>query len=336
MIGYYVHHHGSGHLHRALSVARAAARQGREVTGLSSLPRPAGWPGAWILLPRDDDQERALRPTAHGRLHWAPLGDDGLRERSAVVASWIAAARPACVVVDVSMEMVLLVRLHGVPVVSVVLPGSRGDEAHRYALGVADALVAVWPAEATGMLRDVPEDVLARLHPVGALSRFPLDPPGVRRPGPPHVLVLNGTGGDGPGEDQLELARRDSPEWRWTVLSRQHGTWTDDPREHLRQADVVVTHAGQNALAEVAALRRPAIVVPQRRPHEEQRTTARALACGGWPVLVEEHWPSGGWSARLARAATLDGRDWSRWCDGGATERFLAVVADVAHEPVPA
>lgn len=39
MIGYYVHHHGSGHLHRARSLA---AVLGRPVTGLSTLPRPAG------------------------------------------------------------------------------------------------------------------------------------------------------------------------------------------------------------------------------------------------------------------------------------------------------
>jgi len=42
VIGYYVHHLGHGHLHRALSVARTL---GEPVTGFSSLPPPADWPG---------------------------------------------------------------------------------------------------------------------------------------------------------------------------------------------------------------------------------------------------------------------------------------------------
>lgn len=330
MIGYYVHHHGSGHLHRATALAHELSAHGEPVTGLSSLPRPADWPGEWVHLARDDDQERPLRATAHGRLHWVPVGDDGLRARSAAISAWLAAARPDRVVVDVSVEVTLLVRLHGVPVVGVVLPGSRGDDPHRLGLGVADALVALWPPEATGMVRDLPADVAERLTPVGALSRFPVAHPGVRRPGPPRAVLLAGAGGDELHEERIAAARAQSPQWDWTVLGRRFGTWVDDPRRTLADADVVVTHAGQNAIAEVAALRRPAVVVPQRRPHDEQRTTARVLRDGGWPAVVEDSWPEDGWAARLERACALDGRGWSRWCDGGAAARFREVVAAVA------
>ena len=45
MIGYYVHHHGSGHLHRMCSVSAELARLGHPVTALSSLPPPPGWDG---------------------------------------------------------------------------------------------------------------------------------------------------------------------------------------------------------------------------------------------------------------------------------------------------
>lgn len=48
----------------------------------------------------------------------------------------------------------------------------------------------------------------------------------------------------------------------------------------------VVTHADQNALAEVAAVRRPAIVVPRQRPHDEQTTAAAVLDTGRWPAFV--------------------------------------------------
>ncbi|WP_182526488.1 glycosyltransferase [Nocardioides dongkuii] len=330
MIGYYVHHHGSGHLHRSTALAHALVAAGEEVTGLSSLPRPADWPGSWVDLPRDDEGGPPVAETAGGRLHWAPLGDEGLRARTAAVSSWIGAAAPRCVVVDVSVEVCLLVRLHGVPVVSVVLPGSRGDAAHLLGLEAADALVSMWPPEAHGMLRDVPDGVRARLRPLGALSRFPVAEPGSRRPGPRRVLVLSGTGGGDLDLARLRRAQAETPDWEWTVLSRTHGTWVDDPAPLLADADVVVTHAGQNALAEVASARTPAVVVPQDRPHEEQRTTASVLGAGGWPVLVEQTFPADGWAARLDAAARLDGGAWSRWCDGEAAGRFVAVVQETA------
>ena len=114
------------------------------------------------------------------------------------------------------------------------------------------------------------------------------------------------------------------------MLGGPTGTWVADPTAALRSADVVVTHAGQNALAEVAAARRPAVVVPQDRPHDEQRTTAGVLARGGWPVSVRETWPDAGGGARLDRTARLDGEQWATWCDGRAVHRFVGVVHAVA------
>ena len=52
MIGYYVHHHGLGHLMRFRAIA---AHLRTPVTGLSSLPRPPAWSGPWLHLERDDD-----------------------------------------------------------------------------------------------------------------------------------------------------------------------------------------------------------------------------------------------------------------------------------------
>ena len=50
--------------------------------------------------------------------------------------------------VDVSAEVAWLVRLHGVPTVTVVQPGDRADDAHVAAYRSASALVAPWPAGA--------------------------------------------------------------------------------------------------------------------------------------------------------------------------------------------
>ena len=320
-VGYYVHHVGRGHLHRATALAtHLAATGGPAVTGLSSLERPADWPGDWVTLPRDDDGDIAA-PTARARLHWAPLRHPGLRSRMAAVSAWIESAQPGALVVDVSVEVVLLARLHGVPVVSVVQPGRRDDPAHLLGYEVADELVAFWPAEAHDMLVGVPFEVKQRVRCLGALSRFPVTTtPPPPAGGPRHAVVLVGSG----GHDAVPAITGD---WTCTLLGTGHDQWVEDPSSLLRSADVVVTHAGQNALAEVAAARRPAVVVPQERPHEEQVTTATVLRDGGWPVVVLDAWPRD--DEALEKAALLDGSRWSGWCDGAAVERYADVVGSV-------
>lgn len=323
MIGYYVHHVGRGHLHRA---AALAASLDVPVTGLSSLPRPDGWAGDWIELDRDDATGGA-DPTANGWLHWVPEGDPGLLSRMADISAWCAKARPALLVSDVSVEVALLARLHGVPVLSVVLPGDRRDRAHQLGFAASHALVSFWPESADGMVLGLDDDVRRRWHRVGALSRYPAGP---KTAAGRRVVVLSGSGGDGFDRDLIDAARAETPAWDWQVLGP--GSWVDDPFPVLLGADVVVTHAGQNALAEVAASRTPAIVVPGGRPHDEQRTTASVLASGPWPVEVEQAFPTSGWAERLAAVAAQDGSAWQSWCDGRAAGRFAGVVDAVLRE----
>ena len=110
----------------------------------------ARWPrrrtaAAWIRLARDDDGE-PRDATAGGSLHWAPLRHPGLRSRAAAVSAWIERERPDVMVVDVSIEIALLARLHGVPVVLVAQRGIRHDAAHALAYAQAAAIAAPWTA----------------------------------------------------------------------------------------------------------------------------------------------------------------------------------------------
>lgn len=327
MIGMYVHHHGSGHLHRAQSVARELDLP---VTGLSSLPCPEGWPGEWVRLPRDDEGGHPDDPSAGGRLHWVPLHDRGLADRMHRMSEWLVAARPRAVVVDSSVEVVLLVRLHGVPVVGVVAPGRRHDAVHRLGLEASTALVAPWPSGWTRrLLPGLPDHVRDRVLAVGAISRFPVGSPRPAAERRRHVALLAGTRGDDFTAELVQSARQQTPHWDWTVMSGVLGRWHPDPHAVIADADVVVTHAGQSALAEVAAARRPAVVVPQPRPYDEQDTTAAVLR-EGWPAVVTDGVPINGWAELLDAAHALDGEGWRAWCDGSAATRLATVVEDVA------
>src|SRR5690606_16364938 len=101
---------------------------------------------------RDDEGGNPAETTAGGVLHWAPLHDAGLSARMAAVSQWIDRTHPKAVVVDVSVEVALLCRLHGVPIVTVAMPGERSDLPHSLGYASSSGLIGAWPASAEGIL----------------------------------------------------------------------------------------------------------------------------------------------------------------------------------------
>ena len=98
---------------------------------------------------------------------------------------------------------------------------------------------------------------------------------------------------------------------------------------------MVVSHAGQNLIAEIAAARRPALLLPQDRPFDEQRVMASALGAAGLPALVRDTWPSPAeWPELLDRVGRLDGSRWSSWNDGDGAARVAELLSEL--EPVRA
>jgi UDP-N-acetylglucosamine:LPS N-acetylglucosamine transferase len=98
----------------------------------------------------------------------------------------------------------------------------------------------------------------------------------------------------------------------------------------LTSSAVVVTHAGQNAVADVAVAERPAVIVPQVRPFAEQSRTADALA-GHGVAAVRDEWPTPGSIADALDDALAIGA--SRWADlrtRGAASRAAEVIAGIA------
>jgi hypothetical protein len=328
LVGYYVHHHGEGHLRRAEAIA---AHLHSRLTVLSSLPAPPGWSTPWVQLPPDDRGE-PVDVTAAGTLHWAPRHDDGLAARAAVVTGWIAEHRPVLLVVDVSVEVALLARLTGTPVVVMAMPGDRGDRPHVLAYDLAERLLAAWPEEA----RD--PSWPARWHSktlhVGAVSRFdgrPRPPRTTEGGDRPRALLLWGSGGG--HRPDVDALRGATPGWEWTfALPGADWLHPDALWEALCTYDVVLAHAGQSSVAEVAAARAPAVVVADPRPFDEQHHTVARLREAGIATALDA-WPE---STRLpdllTRASAAGGDAWARWSTGEGAARAARAVDQLARE----
>lgn len=81
-----------------------------------------------------------------------------------------------------------------------------------------------------------------------------------------------------------------------------------------------------NAIAEVAAARKPAVVVPQARPHGEQEATGRALDRAGLAV-VTAGWPqASSWPALLRRALEMGGERWTAWSPGTGASDAATII----------
>lgn len=325
MIGYYVHHHGVGHLTRARSVAEHLSGP---VTVLSSRPRPADiTPFAdWIDLPMDTGDD-AADPTASGVLHWAPTRVPGMTSRMALLAEWVGNHRPGAMVVDVSVEVSMFVRLMGIPVVVFAMPGERSDAPHLMAYRIADRIVAPWSDSVyrPDWLADVDEKTTY----TGSISRHADRTDGATTRDDASVAVLAGAGGSQVTTDYLDLVGNHTPELSWRGIGIPGTPWVDDVWPTLTSAGVVVTHAGQNAVADVAASGAPTVVIAENRPYGEQLATARALGQAGLAVALDA-WPAPDeWPDIMDRVRSMSGDIRVATRIDGAAARAAAAVDEV-------
>jgi len=293
---------------------------------------PAPHPFAAVVkLPRDDHGDPVMEPTARGALHWAPHHHNGFRDRMHAVSRWVADAGPAAIVTDVSVEIASFARLLGVPVIVVALPGKRFDAPHQLVHQLADHIIAAWPQELYTPAWLQPH--AAKTSFVGGISRYD----GRRRPSPTatavvgdttpvkaaRILVLAGAG-EGFGDRIGECAAA-CPGTTWASIGGSE-EWVDDPWPQICAADVVVTHAGQGAVADVAAARRRAVVLPQPRPYDEQAATGEILRRNGLATVARSRPAVREWPGLISQALASDPHNWIRWEVSGAACRAARAV----------
>lgn len=332
VIGWYVHHHGFGHVARFLAVHPHVRTP---VVAFSSLPRPAGLDAAteWVVLPADADvienpdgsviDPREADPTARGHLHWAPHDHPGHRARLTTIAAVASERDLTAFVVDVSAEVVAFARLLGLRTIAVTQPGARTDAPHALAYALADRIVAPWAHGA------VPTPALTphgdRVVWTGGISRYD-GRVGAQPALPRSVLLL--------GQVLAPAVRADVTErltargWRVDAVGFDDASRVDDPWPHLTRSSVVVSAAGQNSVADLAASGSRAVVVAQARPFDEQRATADAVHRWGLAQRAAEDTTAES-LVDLVEQAAATAPDWSRWQVAGAAERMAAAVEAV-------
>lgn len=332
-IGYYVHHHGAGHLARARTIADASG--GRIVllgTGIGSQ-------GIDLADDRLDTGAFDGADGSHCRpdsLHYAPLDHEGIRSRVATMARWIDSHRPALMVVDVSVEVAMLARLASVPFVYVRLNGDRTDRPHLEAFRAATALFAPfhqhleygstppWVREKT---RYLPGITAAR--------------PSSARNGDPHILIVVGRGGQVGDGETFARAARCCPQWLWRVIgpcSRPHDPpanleilgWIENPDRAIAQATLFIGAAGDGLVGSVLAADRPFVCIAQDRPFDEQRATALRLGEVG-AALVLGDWPEPErWRQLIADALALPPQARRKLHDPDGARRAAEWLSEIA------
>ena len=285
--------------------------------------------------------------------HAVPLvdgsGDPVLGPRLASrLARWVEEEDPTLLVVDGPLDVALLGRLIGVP----VIPVRRPFAGVGAAAGAVHELAAAWLAPFPAALEppDSPPEIRRRTVHAGFVSRFEGRRLGQRaarrRIGVPedgrHVTVIAGSDGLDLDAEGIEAAAATASAWTFSVLGTCSGVagpsdrirfegWCDDVFPHLVAADVVIAGASCSAIADVAAAGRPLALVPG--DNAEGRALAGALEELGAAVVLDG-WPSPiAWPALLADLLDLPTRPLRSLADGRASRRAARWIDAWAASP---
>ena len=295
----YVNNHGTGHARRMQSLAAEGIRRGHTVIvamGESLVDVPAS---QRILLPPYDSGEAHQ---THEVLHHLPQSPQ-TRSYIQAITNAIHRAQPDIIYVDVSAELTLLSRLLGYKLATRLMHGDRSDRLHQIAYAASDLLVAFYP-------KDLQQDWLAKNHyPKTAFLGIPQAlehhqsyTDTSHAISGKHAVALQSLGGNEDNRsiieayEQLALLNSD---WKISVLGtvaetkisnlRFHGV-VNNPEDYLHNASLIISSAGANAFSESLSWQKPFLLVPEKRPFDEQYQFAKMVedSCGLKSVTITQ------------------------------------------------
>ena len=195
---YYAHQHGAGHVHHARTLIATGAF---DVTVVTAHPRAVAMlPDGADVVPLPSDLVDGHVQPPGSPLHWTPVGPQ-IQQRFGTLLAAAQRVEPDVVVVDVSVEAALFLRLAGYPVIHRRMHGDRIDAAHELVYAQADALVAYYCAglENPAWLQRFGDKAVHLGTPdvTGRLGEQARTVRGLDAGGAPRIVVVTGTGGGG-------------------------------------------------------------------------------------------------------------------------------------------
>lgn len=322
---FYIHHHGSGHLMRALSIASQLGNA--QVTFLGSglarfkdiIPKTIHC----IHLPGDvagqTDPYASMMQVSF--LHYAPVNVEKVARRAAEISAALHALFPVILVVDVSVEITILATLCGIPTVVVRQNGDRDDSAHLHAYECAQLLIAPSPEEL--MNPSTHHWINIKTFFSGGFSKYSGKDKCVHEVDRRAIAVMVGSGGTSVDGFIINALATQCADKQIHVIgdisntaqvSAQnvifHGQ-VNDPGDVLSGCNVVIGNAGHNTVMEMADLGKKFVCIPEDRPFQEQLRKAELLEQNGMAVIVQPQALNGAnWEEIIRKAENLPADRW--------------------------
>jgi predicted glycosyltransferase len=297
---FYVHHHGSGHVMRALAIAKNLPCHSVTFLGsdLQRYGRLIPSDITCIHLPSDiaERQDVSAKMLDINLLHYAPLNVKGLADRASILINTLQQISPALLIVDVSVEITLLATLAGFPTVVIRQNGIRNDMPHLNAYQCAQILIA--PCSET--LMDISSErwVEEKTFFSGGFSRYAEREKSTLPTHHDKIGVLAGSGGTTLHTEVLAQMGIQCPDNNFHVIGqlsiesadlpknvRLYGN-VDDPSQILSTCAVVIGNAGHNTVMEMADLNKKFICITEPRPFDEQLCKGRLLESHSMCIVV--------------------------------------------------
>ena len=323
-LGYYAHHHGSGHCRQIDKLAALLPTEARQqLTVFTSVTSDAYMFAAIdeaqvVRLPAEDERAddvlagRAGQYWQPASLHYSPVGNSDIQQRSHKILDTIYQRRIDLMIIDVSVEVAMLCRAASVPYLYVRLPGLRDDEPHLNAFAGALALLAPYPrtlestktpewiSQKTLYLdfintqqrdaqtyQDFIKHLMQLITDKKALSLMLNDKD---KDTPTIVTVIKGYGGHQAIDAKLPELRQLLPHAFIISLGpidedKRHyvdiAVDVSDVTPFIEHSDYLLMACGLNAIAQAYDYATPLVVLPDDRPHQEQEVMAEALIAQG-------------------------------------------------------
>ena len=323
-LGYYAHHHGSGHCRQIDKLAALLPTEARQqLTVFTSLTSDtytfAAIDEAQVVrLPAEDERADDVLAGRAGQywqptsLHYSPVGNSDIQQRSHKILDTIYQRRIDLMIIDVSVEVAMLCRAVSVPYLYVRLPGIRDDVPHLNAFAGALALLAPYPrtlesamtldwlAKKTlylDFINTEQRDAQTYQVFIKHLMQLTTDEKALSlmlndkdKDTPTIVTVIKGYGGHQAIDAKLPELRQLLPHAFIISLGpidedKRHyvdiAVDVSDVTPFIVHSDYLLMACGLNTVAQACDYATPLVVLPDDRPHQEQEVMAEALIIQG-------------------------------------------------------